>query len=97
MSAPEALRQRILHEVAQAIKEVIGDEWVSETPITMATSFGQDLEVESIELVALSEKLQARYGAAIDFPSWLAGMQLEEIIGLTVGQLVDYIASCQSK
>jgi acyl carrier protein len=97
MSAPEALRQQILQEVAQAIAEVIGDEWVSETPITMETSFGQDLEVESIELVALSEKLQARYGATIDFPSWLAGMQLEEIIGLTVGQLVDYIASCQSK
>lgn len=97
MSAPEALRQQILQEVAQAITEVIGDEWVSATPITMETSFGQDLEVESIELVALSEKLQARYGATIDFPSWLAGMQLEEIIGLTVGQLVDYIASCQSK
>ncbi len=97
MSAPEALRQQILQEVAQAIAEVIGDEWVSETPITMETSFGQDLEVESIELVALSEKLQARYGATIDFPSWLASMQLEEIIGLTVGQLVDYIASCQSK
>ncbi len=97
MSAPEALRQQILQEVAQAITEVIGDEWVSETPITMETSFGQDLEVESIELVALSEKLQARYGATIDFPSWLAGMQLDEIIGLTVGQLVDYIASCQSK
>lgn len=97
MSAAEALRQQILQEVAQAIAEVIGDEWVSETPITMETSFGQDLEVESIELVALSEKLQARYGATIDFPSWLAGMQLEEIIGLTVGQLVDYIASCQSK
>lgn len=97
MTAPDALRQEILREVAEAIAEVIGDEWVSETPITMETSFGQDLEVESIELVALSEKLQARYGATIDFPSWLAGMQLEEIIALTVGQLVEYIASCQSK
>jgi len=97
VTAPDALRQEILREVAEAIAEVIGDEWVSETPITMETSFGQDLEVESIELVALSEKLQARYGATIDFPSWLAGMQLEEIIALTVGQLVEYIASCQSK
>lgn len=97
MSAPEALRKQILQEVAQDIAEVIGDEWVSETPITMETSFAQDLEMESIEIVALSEKLQARYGATIDFPSWLAGMQLEVIIALTVGQLVDYIASCQSR
>ncbi len=79
------------------IREVIGEAWANETPITRATSFSQDLQVECIELVALSEKLGQRYGAGVDFPSWLADMELDDIIGLTVGQVVDFIASCPSK
>jgi acyl carrier protein len=90
-------KAKILQEIAELIREVIGEEWARETPITMETTFSHDLEVESIELVALSEKLQERYGADVDFPGWLAGMELDAIIGLTVGQLVDFIASCQSK
>jgi acyl carrier protein len=90
-------KQEVLGSVAGMIEEVIGEDWVRETPITMDTAFASDLEMESIELVALSEKLQERYGATIDFPTWLSSMDLDAIIGLTVGQLVDYIAACQSK
>lgn len=96
MSTLEENKAAILADIAAMIEEVIGEDWVQETPITMETSFVADLEVESIELVALSEKIQARYGEAVDFPSWLSGMELEAIIALTVGQLVDYIAACQS-
>ncbi len=96
MSTLEESKAAILADITAMIEEVIGEDWVRETPITMETSFVTDLEVESIELVALSEKVQGRYGEAVDFPSWLSGMELEEIIALTVGQLVDYIARCQS-
>lgn len=97
MITVEERKAEILQTIAGFIQEVIGEEWVRETPITMETTFSHDLELESIELVALSEKLQERYGETIDFPSWLAGMELEQIIALKVGALVDYIASCQSK
>jgi acyl carrier protein len=97
MTNEDERKAQILAEVTTLIREVIGEEWANETSITMDTTFSQDLEVESIELVALSEKLQERYGATVDFPGWLAAMELDAIIGLTVGQLVDYIASCQSK
>jgi acyl carrier protein len=97
MSSDEARKAEVLREVSGMIREVIGEAWAKEAPITMATSFSQDLQVESIELVALSEKLTQRYGATVDFPGWLAGMELDAIIGLTVGQVVDFIASCPSK
>lgn len=97
MITVEDRKAEILQTIAAMIEEVIGEDWVRETPITMETTFSHDLEVESIELVELSEKLQEKYGDAIDFPSWLAGMELDEIIGLNVGTLVDYIATCQSK
>ena len=93
----EERKAEILQAVTGMIQEVVGEDWVRETPITMATTFSHDLEVESIELVALSEKIQEKYGDSIDFPSWLAGMELDQLIALTVGALVDYIASCQSK
>ena len=97
MNGTSGDKTQILAEVAGLIREVVGEEWVRESPITMETSFSHDLEIESIELVALSEKLQARYGTSVDFPGWLSGMELDDIIALTVGRLVDYIASCQSK
>lgn len=89
-------KAEILQTIANMIQEVLGEDWVRETPITMETTFSHDLEIESIELVTLSEKLQAKYGETIDFPSWLAGMELDQLIGLKVGTLVDYIATCQS-
>lgn len=86
-------RELILTEVAGLIREVIGEDWVLEAPIRMDTSFSADLELESIEIVALSEKVQARYGDALDFAGWLSGMEIDEIIALNVGQLVEFIAT----
>ncbi len=96
MTDSDERKAEILDEIAGLIREVIGEEWAQQAPVTMATTFSHDLQVESIELVALSERLQQRYGAHVDFPGWLSGMELDDIIGLTVGQVVDYIASCPS-
>jgi acyl carrier protein len=83
----------VLQDVSEMIREVIGEEWTEDTVITMDTTFTFDLEVESIELVALAEKLQEKYGTEVNFPVWLADKELDEIINLTVGQLVEYIAA----
>jgi len=87
----------ILEHVATMVREVIGEEWVSEVPITMTTSFSRDLELESIEFVALAEQLKERFGRSVDFAGWLSGMELKQIIELEVGQLVGFIVRCQSQ
>jgi acyl carrier protein len=87
----------ILVDVARLIRELIGEEWALDIPITMDTSFGDDLELESIEFVALAERLRAEYGASVDFAGWLSTMQLDEILALRVGQLVEYIGRCSSR
>lgn len=89
-------RTEILRTVEQLIVEVAGDELLLTGPITMATSFNGDLELESIEFVALAEKLQQHYGAAVDFVGWISKKELDQIIALTVGELVEFIASCRS-
>ncbi len=88
-------KETVLRTVSQMVEEVLGEDMLLDE-ITMDTLFSEDLELESIEFVALSERLQERYGDQVDFVSWLSEMELPEIIGLSVGQLVDHIASCLS-
>ncbi|HTR50317.1 MAG TPA: hypothetical protein VMJ10_06385 [Kofleriaceae bacterium] len=89
-------REDILRTVERLVVEVAGDELLLAGPITMTTSFNADLELESIEFVALAEKLQQHYGAGVDFVGWISKKELDQIIALTVGELVEFIASCRS-
>jgi acyl carrier protein len=82
--------------VERLLVEVAGDELLVAGPIGMATSFNKDLELESIEFVALAEKLQEHYGARVDFVGWISKKELDAIIALTVGELVEFIESCRS-
>ena len=86
----------ILATVSRLLVEVVGDELTLTGPITAASSFNRDLELESIEFVALAEKLQDHYGAGVDFVGWISTKELDQIIALTVGELVEFIASCRS-
>jgi len=90
------MREEILARLAGFLRETIDEEWIREVPITLETSFSADLELESIEFVALAERLRDAYGEEVDFAGWLAGKDLGEIIGLRVGQVVDFIAQCLS-
>ena len=80
-----------LDVVAQLIREVVSEEWIWETPIGPETSFSDDLNFQSIEVVTLAEKLSERYGEDLDFIGWISEMELEEISSLRVGQLVEFI------
>jgi acyl carrier protein len=83
----------VLADVRTMIADVIGEEYVSETEIDADTAFYADLEIESIEFIALGEALQSRYGDLIDFPAWIATMEVDDIIAMRVGQLVDHIVA----
>lgn len=73
------------------LTEVIGPDDLVGIDIDLDTSFQEDLELESIEFVSVSEALMGRYGDRVDFVAWMAAMDLDEILGLTVGDLVEFI------
>lgn len=80
-----------LEALAELLQDVLADDWDPSTVVQMDTSFADDLELESIEFVVLAERIQERFGADIDFVTWISGMDLDGIIGLTVGEVVGFI------
>lgn len=90
------MTDKVLAELSAMIREVVGEEWVGDTAITLETTFNRDLELESIEFVALAEKLTDAYGDKVDFAGWLADKELGEILALSVGDVVAYIERCLS-
>lgn len=88
--SPEA----VLAELVKLLAQIVGDEMLIEVEVGPATRFNEDLALESIEFVALAEKLQQRYGGRVDFTAFVAEMDIDQIMAMTVGQLVDHISSC---
>ena len=88
----DARTQKVLDVVRTIIANVIGEDYVQELEIDMETSFHDDLDIESIEFVALGEALIDRYGHRVNLAAWIASMDVDEIIGMTVGRLVEHIA-----
>ena len=85
---------QILADVRTMLVEIIGPEYALGLDIGMASSFDADLELESIEFVRLAAKLAEHYGDRVNFVAFLADKTLNEIIDMTVGDVVTYIANC---
>jgi acyl carrier protein len=83
---------QLLDHLRDDLAEVMGDDVLLAVDITPDTRFDDDLALESIEFVALGEILRERYGDRVDFAAFIAGMELDEIMSLTVGRLLAYIS-----
>ncbi|MEV7004279.1 acyl carrier protein [Streptomyces sp. NPDC093982] len=85
----------VLADIAYMIRTILdeiedGYEYGPET-IAMETRFHRDLELESIDLVTLAGLLKDRYENQVNFAEFLADMEFDEIIELTVGRLVEHV------
>lgn len=86
--------ETVLTDVTGMLARLLEDEYgLDDVEIGMHTTFNRDLELESIDLVALAGMLQERYGDRVNFAEFLAGMEFDEIIALTVGRLVEYVVT----
>ncbi|HEY3142051.1 MAG TPA: acyl carrier protein [Acidimicrobiales bacterium] len=87
---------RILEGMRLMIAEVIGEGYDLDLDITRDTSFAEDIEIESIEFVAFGELLRETYDERVDLVAWFGEMDVDQIIALTVGEVVDYVVRCTS-
>ena len=68
-----------------------------ELEISMQSRFQDDLELESIEMIALGDAVKTYYGEIdlnkidVDFAAWLSQLSIEQLMELSVGDLVDWL------
>ena len=85
----------ILALLDRLIREVVGEDYDLGIDLEPDVSFSDDLELESLEFVQIGEKLQEIYGERVDFVAWFSDLDVDEIIDLTVGDLVEFIEGCR--
>ncbi|QMU80477.1 acyl carrier protein [Streptacidiphilus sp. PB12-B1b] len=88
---PSPAEREVLAEITGMLATVLEEYGLGDVDVTPESRFTQDLELESIDLVTLAGLLQERWGDRINFAEFIAGMELDEIIELTVGRLVGYV------
>ncbi|MFJ3776108.1 acyl carrier protein [Streptomyces sp. NPDC090075] len=82
----------VFADITDMLACLLEDEYgLDDVDIDMTSTFHRDLELESIDLVTLAGLLEQRYGTRVNFAEFLAGMEFDEIIELTVGRLVEYV------
>jgi acyl carrier protein len=84
--------EQVLALVIAKIRSSIAEDWIQDFDIDPETRFNDDLELESIEFVKIADAIQAHYGQELDIIGWLSGKSIQELIGLSVGELTDYVA-----
>ena len=82
----------LLGVVRRLILEVMEEE-EGEVEVLLTSHFQRDLELESIELIALGDLLIERYGDSLDFAGWLTQLSLDDLAELSVGDLVRWLQS----
>ncbi|MGM5630457.1 acyl carrier protein [Apibacter raozihei] len=88
--------EQVFEKLKQFITEVLGEDIADELDITPESIFTKDLEMDSIEIVALAEKVKQEYGDRMDFNEWLSGMDMEQLINLSIGDIVNLIVNAHS-
>ncbi|PPK71215.1 phosphopantetheine-binding protein [Actinokineospora auranticolor] len=79
--------------VVELISGLVGDDLdILGVEVRPDTAFHEDLGLESIDLVTLGGLLADRYGPRVNLAEHLAEFDLDDVIGLTVGQIADYVA-----
>jgi acyl carrier protein len=94
MPADATARDQIIGEIGRLVTEVIGDDYLLDTEISASTTFLGELELESIDFVSLGARLQDLYREKVDFVTFIAELEIDDLSDLTVGELADYIGGC---
>jgi tocopherol O-methyltransferase len=81
------------HEIVELLRVLLDQDAAWSAIVSPATTLDGDLELESVELTALSRVLQQRFGAETDLAAHVAGLDVEQIIALTLGDVAAFVTA----
>ena len=79
--------------VEMAIRDVVGEWYYEECQIGLDSTFAEDIQLESMEVMEVAERLIEEYEGRVDFVAWFADMELDDLIELTLGSVVGFIVA----
>jgi acyl carrier protein len=88
---PGDRRDEVRKTVVALIADIVDGVDLLGVEITDDTSFHEDLQLESIDLVTLAGALTDTYGPRVNLAEHLADLDLDEVIELRIGDIVDYV------
>lgn len=93
-AAPQAApTDEVFAFVHALLVEIVGEDYLLDAEIGWDSNLQDDLALESLEFVTIAEQIGDRYGEAVDFVGWLSTLELEQIVKLTVGEIVEFVAA----
>lgn len=88
-----AAREQLLAEMIALLRKVTGEDPLWAEAIDSSTRLEGDLYLDSLEMAALSDLARETYGDQVDLAAFVSGLDIDQIIGLTVGELVAQVAA----
>jgi acyl carrier protein len=73
------------------VTEIIGEDAAEFLEFNEESTFILDLEMDSIQLIHLIERVSDLYGDQADFIGWLSAKPVEEVRALTVGDVARFV------
>ena len=89
----DPLYESVRTTVESAIRDVVGEVYYEECQVGLDSRFAEDIELESMEVMEIAERLIEHYEGKVDFVAWFADFELDDLIELTVGRVVDFIVA----
>ena len=83
----------VFEEIRSMVTKLLDEYGLDDVEITPDSLFHDDLGLESIDLVALGAMLAERYGERVNIAEFLAELKIDDVIGLRLGSLVDYVSA----
>jgi hypothetical protein len=83
-------------ELAGMLLAVTGEPPPWAAAVTAGSRIEGDLGLDSLEVARWAELLTAAYGEPVALLDFLATLDVDQLIGLTVGDVADYVARCRA-
>lgn len=87
------LRAAVFAEIRDLVARLLDQYGLDDVEITVDTLFHDDLGLESIDLVTLGGMLAERYGEEVNLAEFLAGLEIDDVIALRLGMLIDFVCA----
>ena len=82
--------------IAELLRQSVGEDRVWPDDLGPSTRLDGDLLLEDADMAAFGAALRQRYGDRVDLLGFVADLDIDQIIALSVADVAGYIAQCRA-